>query len=141
MRVKYIRNYGDADFFVVGQIYEVRQSRVATNLFDVLKDGEWSTGWCKTRFTIVEYDSEQTTPDIKRDAKQNTKPTPTNKEIAQYLVDKFFILGDNHDGKQTNRIQFMVGEYGVDEESSGGMARQPLERFFENKLNDLLGGK
>ena len=32
----------------------------------------------------------------------------------------------------------MVGEYGVDEESSGGMNREALQRFVERELSILL---
>jgi hypothetical protein len=53
--------------------------------------------------------------------------------LAQHLVSKLFELG-NEGGKLTNRISFMIGTYGVDEECSGGMNKVALEKFFERVI-------
>lgn len=59
--------------------------------------------------------------------------TPT--DIAALLANKLFELG-NEGEKKTGRIAFMVGEYGVDEEPSGGMNKYALAKFFERILKE-----
>jgi len=64
-----------------------------------------------------------------------TKVLPEDKvtTLAQHLVSKLFELGNEGD-KLTNRISFMVGTYGVDDECSGGMNKVALEKFFERVI-------
>jgi len=129
MKAKCIRNYGWVEFFEVGKVYEVRQNSMAKDFLDVLKDGKWSMQWCSSRFEVVDDFEEEI-------VLQQTRPL-NHKEISSKLVDKLFAIGDEN-GKQTGRIQFMVGEYGVDEESAGGMNREALQRFMERELSILL---
>ncbi len=120
MRAKCIRNYNGVNHFNVGQIYEVRPSHSA-GLVDVLVKGEWSIGWADNRFEFLYEVSAE--PEKKLNAAS----------LAQHLVSKLFELGNEGD-KLTNRISFMVGTYGVDEECSGGMNKDALEKFFERVI-------
>jgi len=120
MRAKCIRNYYGVNRFNVGQIYEVRPSH-STGLVDVLVKGEWSIGWADNRFEFLYEVSAEP------EKKLNTT------SLAQHLVSKLFELGNEGD-KLTNRISFMVGTYGVDDECSGGMNKVALEKFFERVI-------
>jgi hypothetical protein len=127
MRAKCIRNYNDVNHFNVGQIYEVKQSS-NPDLFDVCENGNWSYYWCKTRFELLD------------DTFIESEPTKkfSKTSLAQHLVSKLFELGNEGD-KLTNRISFMVGTYGVDEECSGGMNKVALEKFFERVIASYKG--
>lgn len=56
-------------------------------------------------------------------------------DLATHLVDKLFELGDDVSFGKVYRIQFMTGEY-LNEQGSGGMAREPLTRFFTRLLDE-----
>lgn len=66
------------------------------------------------------------------------EPESTPKDLASHIVKKLFELG-NEGGKTTNRIAFMVGVYGVDEESAGGMNESALIRFLERTIKEFKG--
>jgi len=98
-------------------------------VIEVLYDGEMYVlsgnplAWYSWRFEDV----------VENDVKE--KPTPTPTDIAALLANKLFELG-NEGEKKTGRIAFMVGEYGVDEEPSGGMNKYALAKFFERILKE-----
>lgn len=108
------------DGLIKDKIYEV---------VEVLYGGEMYVlagnplAWYSWRFEdVVEISAEE-------------KPTPTPTDIAALLANKLFELG-NEGEKKTGRIAFMVGEYGVDEEPSGGMTKYTLAKFFERILKE-----
>ncbi len=56
--------------------------------------------------------------------------------LAKFLVDELFKLGEEGETENVGRIQFMLGEY-KNEKAGGGMAREPLIRFLAGKLETL----
>jgi hypothetical protein len=52
--------------------------------------------------------------------------------LAKYLVDELFKLGSEHE-HECYRIAFKCGSF-QNETSGGGMAKEPLIRFFTEKL-------
>lgn len=107
------------DGLIKDEIYEV---------IEVLYDGQMYVlagnplAWYSWRFEdAVEISAEE-------------KPA-THADIAALLANRLFELG-NEGEKKTGRIAFMVGEYGVDEEPSGGMSKYALTKFFERILKE-----
>jgi len=56
--------------------------------------------------------------------------------LAKFLVDELFKLGEDRETEKVGRIQFMIGDY-QNEKAGGGMAREPLIRFLAGKLETL----
>lgn len=111
------------DGLVKDKVYEV---------IEVLYNGEmyvlkgYQNPWYSWRFEDV---TENETPET------TVKEKSTHTDIAALLANKLFELG-NEGEKKTGRIAFMVGEYGVDEEPSGGMNKYALAKFFERILKE-----
>lgn len=117
-KVRALENHYDG--LTKGKVYEV---------IEILYDGEMyvlagnQAPWYVWRFEDV----------IEENVKE--KPILTHTDIAALLANKLFELGNEGD-KKTGRIAFMVGEYGVDEEPSGGMTKYALTKFFERILKE-----
>ena len=57
----------------------------------------------------------------------------TVEELAKFIVDELFALGEYGEPEKVGRIQFMLGNY-PDELIGGGMAKDPLIRFISRTL-------
>ena len=120
-KVRALENHYDG--LVKNKVYEV---------IEVLYDGEMyvlagnQNAWYSWRFEDV---VENEIPEI------TVKEKSTHTDIAVLLANKLFELG-NEGEKKTGRIAFMVGKYGIDEESAGGMDKYALTKFFERILKE-----
>jgi hypothetical protein len=54
---------------------------------------------------------------------------PTAQQLAEDLVEELFKLGSEPWAPCT-RIQFIAGQYDMNERTMGGMAKEPLIKFF-----------
>jgi len=132
-QVKYVRCIDAGDVaqgnLTYGRVYVLEDKYMGMNDFvcRISEDDKGETSvWYAWRFE-----------DVVLEIKEDPPFKNSTKSIAEKLVDRLFLVGDEA-GKKTGRIQFMVGEYGVDEESSGGMNREALQRFVERELSILL---
>lgn len=123
LKVKAKETVKGVDYSITaGKIYPAKHSDGYH--YEILDDFGRVKYFYKTRFELLD----DTFPEFTKN--------PNSTSLAQYITSKLFELGNEGD-KLTNRISFMVGTYGVDEEAAGGMNKLALEKFFERVITNF----